>query len=341
MTLVRYAAVLSLILSGRILAAGPTTLDRVRTAGVLSCGLVTEEPEYSNLDAHGNRAAFDVDLCKAVAVAVLGNGAHFNVTPFPDETRALEALHKGVIDLIPTATPTFVSEAGKHFAFSPPVLRDYQAFMIDAASGLHTAQDLAGKKICYLAETDIEVRMQHFVRERKLATIPFPFQEEGEMEAAFITNNCAAISADVTQLAYERIAFRHTARSYVFLPDIIAEDPLAPATRLDDPQWTALVSEVTGTLAQAERLNITQANIDAMTASNDPTIVRMLHPAVAPELSAGLTGDWTARVIKAVGNYGEIYTRDLGEHSPMRLSRQATPLPPASADLIAASSPTR
>ncbi len=314
-------AVVSTLLCGAGLGEAPGTVDRVKTAGTLACGLVTEEPEYSNLDAHGNRAAFDVDLCKAVAVAVLGSSARFNMTPYPDETRAIDALLSGAIVLVTTGTPGFATGGAKSLAFGQTILPDFQGLMVNRASGVRAPQDLAGKKVCYLAETDIEVRMQNFVRQQKINIIPFPFQEEGEMEAAFITNNCAAISADVTQLAYERIAFRSMAKNYEILPAVVAKDPLAPMTLRQDPHWTLLVNRVAEVLREAEVLGIRQGNVAEMKKSTRPEIRQLLGVTAGVGREVGLDDGWAARVIEAVGNYGEVYARDLGEGSPMRLPR--------------------
>ncbi len=193
--------------------------------------------------------------------------------------------------------------------------------MVNRASGVRAPQDLAGKKVCYLAETDIEVRMQNFVRQQKINIIPFPFQEEGEMEAAFITDNCAAISADVTQLAYERIAFRSMAKNYEILPAVVAKDPLAPMTLRQDPHWTLLVNRVAEVLREAEVLGIRQGNVAEMKKSTRPEVRRLLGVTAGVGREVGLDDGWAARVIEAVGNYGEVYARDLGEGSPMRLPR--------------------
>ncbi len=297
------------------------TLARVKAAGRLSCGVNREEPEYSNLDAHGNRALFDIDLCKATAIAVLGPNARFDVTPFPDEITSLKALESGTVDMVATATPSMTSATALHLSFGRTMLFDFQGLMVNTAMGVHAVGDLAGKKICYLAETSIEVNLVSAMSQRKIKFIPFPFQEEGEMEAAFLTNNCAALSADVTQLAYERIAFRAKGLDYEILPDVLAKDPLASATRTADPQWSTLVSSVGELLVQAEESGITSSKVDAMRSDSDSFLRRLLgsNPGLGRPL--GLDDDWGSRTIRGVGNYGEIFSRDLGTGTPMRLLR--------------------
>ena len=307
--------------------AASATRARVKAAGVLRCGLNREEPEYSNLDAHGNRALFDVDLCKAVAVAVLGPGARFNIVPYPDEAESLAGLRSGAVDLLATASPTMTNRAGSRFAFGPVMLFDYQALMVNNGMGVQSARDLAGKKVCYLTETNIELRLNAWMAREHIRFLPFPFQEEGEMEAAFLTNNCAAVSADATQLAYERIAFRAKGRDYEILPDVLEQDPLASATRGDDPQWSAIVRWVDTALIEAESAGVTKANAQAMRSSaSDPAVLRLLGATHGIGKPLELDDAWVLRVIQAVGNYGEIFDQDLGASTPMRLPRGANRL---------------
>ncbi len=314
---------LCLIIAATAPAHAGTTLDRVKTAGSLPCGVNTEEPEYSTQDAHGNHSVFDADICKAVAVAVLGQNAKYTVMPFRDEQDALKALKTGDIALLATASPNFINSANKGFGFSRPILYDYQAFLVNKTMGVSSAKDLAGKKVCFLGGTEIEDQLQSYMQRENIRWLPFPFQEEGEMEAAFVTRNCAAITADVTQLAFEQLGFKNFARNCEILPDVIAKDPLAPAYTLDDPQWATIVNWTVEALIQAEEAGITQANVAEMkTKKSDDVVIRRLlgvQRGYAPLI--GLDDAWAARVIEAVGNYGEIFERDLGSGSVMHLPR--------------------
>ena len=302
------------------------TIDRIKAAGSLPCGINTEEPEYSTQDAHGNHSAFDLDICKAVAVAVFGPDAKFTIMPYRDEQDALKALKSGEIALLATGSPNFINTANAGFGFARPVFYDYQGFLVNKALGITAPKDLAGKKICFLGGTEIKNQLQAYMAREKIKWLPFVFQEEGEMEAAFITHNCAAISADVSQLAYERIALKGLARNFEILPDVIAKDPLAPTYRLDDPQWAAIVNWTVEALIQAEESGLTQANLAAMKKSEDPVIRRLLGVQRGYGQFIGLDDAWAARVIEAVGNYGEIFERDLGAGSVMKLARSTNNL---------------
>ena len=312
---------LSLALAAAAHAA--TTLDRIQSTRSLACGINIEQPEYSTQDAHGNLAAFDLDLCKAVAAAV---NARLTVLPFRDEQDALNALRAGQIALLATASANY-SNSTADLGFSRPVFYDYQGFLVNKSMAIRTPRDLAGKKICFLGSTETQFQLEAYMRREKIDWLPFPFQEEGEMEAAFITRNCAAVAANVSQLACERIAFKSLAAAFEILPDIVAKDPLALAYRLDDPHWAAIVNWTVEALIQAEESGLTQATADALkpTLTPAPTLdlaaQRLLG--IQPGYGHALQLDdaWAVRVLQAVGNYGEIFDRDLGTSSPIHLPR--------------------
>ena len=303
-----------------------TTLDKIKATGSLPCGLNTEEPEYSTQDAHGNHTVLDVDICKAVAVAVLGSNAKFTVASFRDEQDALKALKSGEIALLATGTPNYINSASAAFGFARPIFYDYQAFFVNKTMGIASPQDLAGKKICFLGGTEIEAQLTSYMQREKIKWLPFPFQEEGEMEAALVTRNCAAVTADASQLAYERLGFKGVAKNFEILPDVIAKDPLAPTYRLDDPQWAAIVNWTVEALIQAEESGVTQANLEEMKKSDDEVIRRLLGVHRGYGQLIGLDDAWATRVIEAVGNYGEIFERDLGSGSVLKLPRGANNL---------------
>jgi general L-amino acid transport system substrate-binding protein len=328
--MIRASALLFLTL---LLIAGLTsrahagaTLDRIRAAGSLPCGINIEEPEYSTQDAHGNHAVFDTDICKAVAVAVLGPNAKFTVMSYRDEQDALKALKSGEVALLATATPNYINSANKGFGFARPIFYDYQALFVNKTMGVATPHDLAGKKICFLGGTEIETQLTSYMQREKIKFLPFPFQEEGEMEAALVTRNCAAVTADVSQLGYERLGFKSVARNFEILPDVVAKDPLAPAYTLEDTQWAAIVNWTVEALIQAEESGVTQANLEEMKNSDDEVIRRLLGVHRGYGGFLGLDDAWAARVIEAVGNYGEMFERDLGSGSVMKLARGANNL---------------
>jgi general L-amino acid transport system substrate-binding protein len=303
------------------------TLERVRAAGVLRCGINQEEAEYTTADDHGNREAFDADLCHAVAAAVLGKNAQVRVTHYPDDQTAMNGLTAGDVEIVPTLTDDFNHAAGTHLQFTRPILWDGVGFLVLDGSPARRARQLTGKKICFLAETTVEESVRAWFAREHLDFVPFPFQEEGEMEAAFATGNCGALAGDRTRLAETRVVLARRIKGARLLPETISKDPLAAAVRADDPQWAAIASWVMEALVQAEESGVTRANVQAMQAraaqaqGGDPVLRFLLGASREIGGPLGLDDDWAARVIEATGNYGEIYERDLGSASLMKLPR--------------------
>ncbi len=309
------------------IAHGASTLARVRAAGVLSCGIDQEEPEYSTADDHGSREAFDKDLCQAVAVAVLGEHARVRVVEYPDDRSSMEALNAGAVDMVPTLSDDFTHSVGTHLEFTRPVLWDGVGFLVLGPSPAMRARQLSGKKICFLAETAVEESVRSWFARERLDFVPFPFQEEGEMEAAFATGNCGALAGDWTRLAGTRALLGQHGKPARLLPEMISKDPLAAAVRDDNPQWASIVSWVMEALVQAEESGVTRANVVSMGAAamkakgGDSVLWFLLGGSHQIGSGLGLANDWVVQVIKADGNYGEMYERDLGSGSALKLPR--------------------
>jgi general L-amino acid transport system substrate-binding protein len=305
-------------------AAEPSsTLARVRAAGVLRCGIDSEEAEFTNSDDHGNREAFDADLCRAVAVAVLGKDARVRVVGFPDDQTAMLALRNREVELVATLPDDYSHSVGTNLRFTRPVLWDGVGFLAPAGSKVLGARQLSGKKICFLAETHVEESVRAWFAREHLDFVPFPFQEEGEMQAAFSTGNCGALAGEATRLAETRGALERRGHRVRLLTERISADPLAAAVRDDDPQWAAIVTWGLEALVAAEQSGVTRANVEAMRrrADGDPELRFLLGGSREIGAALGLDNEWVARVIAATGNYGEIYERDLGPGSPLRLPR--------------------
>lgn len=319
-TVKRLSLVCCLLLIATIAQASPT-IDKVRKANVLVCGIDQNEAEYSTTDDHGARVAFDQDLCKAVAVSVLGPKARIVIRGYPDDQTAMDALRSGEVDLIASLSDDFSHSTDPSISLSRPILYDGVSVMVPISSGISRTEELSGKKICFIAETEVEVNLRAWFEGRHLLFVPFPFQEEGEMEAAYITNNCTGVAGDLTRLAVTRAAFGQQAHDHTLLPDLLSKDPLAIASRSSDSQWGKLLQWVTNVLIQAEESGITAANINAMHTNHDPTVERLLGNTRELGRPLGLDDLWANHVITATGNYGEIFNRDLGADSPLRLER--------------------
>jgi general L-amino acid transport system substrate-binding protein len=297
------------------------TLAQIRQTRTLRCGINQETPEYSTSDDHGSRQSFDTDLCRAVAIAILGPEARVVTTFYPDDVTAAEALRAGKVDLIPTQTLDLTHDADPAFTFSPPILYDGVGFLVPTSAHLTNAIQLANKKICFIAETEVEVALRAWFLKQHLKFLPFPFQEEGEMEAAFVTGNCAALAGDLTRLTSTHLAFGPLAARYALLPEQISQDPLAAASRADDAAFAAIVRWSFEVLLNAEELGLTQQNIAAARANHDPVTAVLTGQTGEIGARLSLVNDWAVQVIAAVGNYGEIFNRDLGDQSPLKLPR--------------------
>jgi general L-amino acid transport system substrate-binding protein len=299
------------------------TVAAIRKAGVLTCGVDQSEAEYSTTDEHGSRVAFDRDLCDAVAAAILGKLHRVVLKGYPDEDTAIQALRSGEVDMVATVSDDFTHSNLPGIELTRPVLNDWKGFMVLRHAGITRATQLSGKKVCVLAETEAEVILRAWFAKQKLIFVPFPFSEEGEMEAAFVTGNCTALFGDATRLANTRAAFGSHARDYFLLPEIIAPDPLAEATRRDDETFVHIVQWTVEVLLLAREEGITAQSITKAHSGQSPAVDYLLDAAHSLGRPLGLEDGWLARVIAAVGNYEEIYHRDVGAGSPLNL-----PAPP-------------
>jgi general L-amino acid transport system substrate-binding protein len=301
-------------------AAG-ATVESIRKAGALTCGIDLSEGEYSMTDEHGARVAFDSDLCQAVGTAILGRGAQIVVHGYPDDETAVAALRSGEVDLIPSLSDDFSYVSLSDIGLTQPVLYDGLGLMVPRSLKVASAAELKGKKICALSETETEVNLRAWFAQRHLDFISYPFQEEGEMEAAFVTENCSALAADRTRLAASRVGFGSIAKDYQILPEVLSKDPLAAAYRRSDAVFGAIVDLTIDILVQAEESGVTAGNLAGLVPSKDPVVERLLGKTRELGRPLGLEDAWPARVIAQVGNYGEIYERDLGAGSPLQLPR--------------------
>ena len=321
----RAAAVLALLLPAGLHAS---TLARIRAGHTLRCATIAETPEYSTAGDHGPRTAFDAGLCRAIAIAILGPAARTSLTSYPDDDAATSALRAGRADLIPTLTLDLTHAANPALVFSPPALLDAVGFLVPASAGISAASQLSGRKVCLLAETQVEVSVRAWFARQRLDFVPFPFQEEGEMQAAFVTGNCAALAGDLTRLAATRAGLGSRASAYALLPDQVSQDPLAAASPAADPAFARIVTWTLEVLLNAEASGLTQTAAQQLLASP-----AMQASAASPALNVltggtgqigsllGLDNSWALRVVAAVGNYGELFHRTLGDGSPLHLPR--------------------
>ena len=309
-------------LAAATLDPAASTLDKVRTAQALSCGVVIAPEDWNKTDLHGPLAPLSAEICKAVAVAALGASAKVAFKAYPAELEAEAGLHKGEVDLVVGVTPNATAMWQWDIRFAPPVFYDAQGFLVRHDAEVTSMAGLAGRKVCVVEGTDNESILLARTVARGIAINPLPFQEEGEMDDGLAVRHCDAISANLSKLAQVRMAYPKQLGDDVILPDRLTLSPVAPAYRQGDTQWGMIVDWRIYALILAEASGITRANVAAQRASEDPVVKRLLGADWATSRALGLVAhDWSAQVIAAVGNYGEIYDRTIGPQGALKMPR--------------------
>ncbi len=322
-----YACLLSAALVPAIAHAQPaasaasTMLERVHARGKLNCGAVREAQDWNKEDLHGNLTLLENAMCRAVAVAVLGKDAKVALGVYQAEPEALKGLQNGEVDLVVGVTPT-VSDAFRYgLSFGPVVFWDRQTFMVHKALNVTRAEDLAHMTVCTIDGTDNDTTFHAAMQARKIAVIPFNFQEEGEMDAGLIGGRCRAISAMESKLAEVRTEFHAMVHDFVILPEQLAVSPVAVATRRDDVTWTAIAGTAVNVLIEAEMLGVRSTNVAEMQASQAPQVMHLVGSDWSAANTLGLAHDFAAVEIATLGNYGEIFDRTVGKNSDLGLER--------------------
>ena len=303
-------------------AMAASTLQEVQSEGALRCGVVVTPEDWNKDDLHGPLAPLSTEICKAVSVAVLGAKAKVNLKPYTSERAAEQGLSKSEVQVIVGVTPDASAMWQWKIRFGPPVFYDGQQVLVRRDDKAKSFADLGGVGVCYIEGTDNDTVLQAQAHIRHVALNPMPYQEEGEMDDGLAVRHCDAITALVSRLAAVKVAYPKQIGGDRILPDILTLSPVAPAYRQGDAQWGMIVDWTIYALIQAEASGVTQANVAEERKSEDPVVQRLLGVDWAASRALGLTAhDWAAQVISVVGNYGEIYDRTVGMHSPLKLPR--------------------
>lgn len=305
------------------LSAMPTmagTLDTVKQRGTLQCGVSEGVAGFSDKDAQGNWRGFDVDFCRAVAAAVLGDKGKVAFTPLSASER-FEALKGGKIDLLArNSTWTLEREAQLGLAFAGISFHDGQGFLAKRTLGVDGALSLDKAKICVEAGTTTQANLGDFFKANSMAYEEKAFPSAAEALAAFQSGQCDVLTRDQSALHGERLKLAKPAEAIV-LPDVISKEPLAPVVRSDDFAWFNVVKWVNFALINAEELGIASTTIDDALKSQKPDVRRFTGAEGGFGKALGLDADWAVRTVKAGGNYAELYERNLGTGSPLAIPR--------------------
>ncbi|MDO9383647.1 MAG: amino acid ABC transporter substrate-binding protein [Hyphomicrobiaceae bacterium] len=297
------------------------TLDAVIKRGVLNCGVNTGLAGFSAPDDKGGWTGIDADFCRAVAAAVLNDTAKVKYLPLNAKER-FTALQSGEVDLLSRNTTwTMSRDTSLGLAFVGVIYYDGSAFMTRKSLGLKSVKDLAGASICTQTGTTNELVLADYFATNGITYKPVVFERLVEVLAAYNSGRCDAMTTDSSQLISERLRLQNV-DEHEILPELISKEPLGPVVRQGDQQWESIARWVLFAMLNAEELGVTQKNADEMIATSpNPEIRRLLGLEGEFGKGIGLANDWAVRVIKAVGNYGEAFERNLGTGSRLAIPR--------------------
>lgn len=299
--------------------AGPT-LDAVKSRGNVACGVSVGLPGFSNPDDKGNWAGLDVDVCRAVAAATLGDANKVKYTPLTAKER-FTALQSGEIDVLSrntTWTQTRDTSLGLNFAGVN--YYDGQGFLVSKALGVKSAKELGGATVCIQAGTTTELNLADYFRQNKMTYTPVVFDTSDQTIQGFEAGRCDVLTSDQSQLYALRIKLAKPGDAIV-LPEVISKEPLGPVVRQGDDEWFNIVKWSLMAMVNAEELGLTSANAASMKSSTDPSIRRFLGLEGIKGQGLNLPDDWAANIVSQVGNYGESFDRNVGAGSPLNIGR--------------------
>ncbi len=310
--------VMAVVLTAGFALAG--TLDEVRARGHVIAGVNGGVFGFSMPDDKGVWKGLDVDTARAVAAAVFGDASKVKFSALTAVQR-LPALQAKEIDVLcRNTTQTLTRETTNGLNFTHVNYYDGQGFLVPKKLGIKSAKELGGATVCVLPGTTTEMNAADFFRTAKLQWKPVVIEQTAELSKAFFAGRCDVLTSDASQLAAHRSVAPNPA-DYVLLPEIISKEPLAPVVRHGDDQWYDIVNFTVMALINAEEMGITSKNVDQMAKSENPEIKRFLGVTPGMGKALGLDEKWAYNIIKQVGNYGEIYERNVGPNTQLGLDR--------------------
>lgn len=311
-------AILSLLAAG--IAFAGKDLDAVKKKGFIQAGVNGGVFGFGMPDEKGVWKGLDVDTARAVAAAVFGDASKIKYVPLTAQQR-FTALQSGEIDLLTrNATRTLSRDTQLGLNFVTVNYYDGQGFLVPKKLGIKSAKELGGATVCVLPGTTTEQNAADFFRTNKMDWKPVVIESTSELAKTFFAGRCDVLTSDASQLAGSR-AIAPNPQDYVILPEIISKEPLAPAVRHGDDQWRDIVDFSVLAMINAEELGITSENVDEMLKSPDPTVQRFLGVIEGNGSALGLDEKWAYNIVKQVGNYGEVFERNVGVNTTLGLER--------------------
>ncbi len=314
--------VLAIAASLALPAHAGKTLESIQRRGHVVCGVHTVLPGFSAANASGRWVGMDVDVCRALAAAVLGDGQKVQYVPLTAQQRFV-ALQSGEVDVLSRNTTfSLARDASMGLHQTVVTFYDGQGFMVPKKSPVRTVRQLKGRTVCVQSGTTNEKNLVDFSQTNALEIKPVVFERVDTSVTAYIQGRCAAYTTDASGLASIRSSDSRDISDHVILPELISKEPLGPMVRRGDDEWFAIVKWVIYGLVEAEEKGVTQANVLQFKAqSADPAVQRLLGSQDNMGKLLGLDRDWMVHAIQTTGNYGEIFERNVGAKSPLRLSR--------------------
>jgi len=303
------------------------TIEAIKQRGQLVCGVNPSLPGFAAADSQGRWSGLDVDVCKAIAAAVLGDAGKIKWVPL-NASQRFTALQSGEIDILSRNTTwTLTRDASLGLHFTGITYYDGQGFMVPKKLKITSAKQLKGATVCVQSGTTTEKNLSDYSKAAGLSLKPVVFETQEAANKAYFSGRCQAYTADASALASVRNKDAGNPDDHVILPELISKEPLGPCVRRGDDEWFAIAKWVVFALIEAEELGITQANAERTKAdSKDPAVQRILGTNEDTGKLLGLDRDWALRAIQAVGNYGEVFERNVGPKSPLKLPRGANNL---------------
>jgi general L-amino acid transport system substrate-binding protein len=309
---------LALVIPAGLAAAG--TLDDVKAKGYISVGVNEGLFGFSKPDEKGEWRGLDVDTARAISAAVFGVPDKLKFVPLTAKTR-FTALQSGEIDVLTrNCTQTLGRESALGLNFAQVNYYDGQGFLIPKKLGVKSAKELDGATVCVLPGTTTELNVADYFRSNDMNMKTVVIESTPELAKAFFAGRCDVLTSDASQLASTRSVAPKPA-DYVILPEIISKEPLGPVVRHGDDQWYDIVNFTVFALIAAEEMGITSQNVDQMLNSKDPKIRRFLGVSPSNGKALGLDEKWAYNIVKQIGNYGEVFERNVGPNTPLGIER--------------------
>ena len=301
--------------------AAATTLEDVKAKGFVQCGVSNGVPGFSNANDKGEWSGIDVDACRAVASAIFGDAQKVKFTPLSAKER-FTALQSGEIDILARNTTwTYTRDASLGLDFTAVNFYDGQGFMVRKDLGVKSALDLDGATVCTEQGTTTELNMADFFRKNKLSYVPVVVQKADEALSAYDQGRCDVYTTDKSGLAAHRTKLANPS-AHVILPETISKEPLGPVVRHGDNQWKDIVTWSMFVQVNAEEMGISSKNVAKIKKETiDPGIKRLLGVEGDMGAQLELPADWAYNIIANVGNYGEVFERNVGPSTPVDLPR--------------------